>query len=332
MKLAPTIFAVGLSVAITLTAGTVSPSAAAEQAMVLSQSRDQVSINDDVVRLGDLFTNTGAKARLVVDRAPGLGRRTIYDVRKLAAIAQGHNLYWQAKSWQERVVVERESQTIGQTDILRVVHAALEEKGLDGKWEIDLVSRNLSITLPVNKAATLAVETLRLNRRSRQFTAVVSAPAGEAAAQRLTVSGKVHRLVDVPVLNRRMAHGDVIRRTDLNWISMRADRLGRDSITESAHIVGQTPKRMLAADRPVRAGDVELPMVVSKGGIVTMVLATPHMILTSKGRAMEKGAKGDTIKVMNLKSKTVIEGEITGVGRVLVTTAILTPLGPTARR
>jgi flagella basal body P-ring formation protein FlgA len=42
------------------------------------------------------------------------------------------------------------------------------------------------------------------------------------------------------------------------------------------------------------------------------------MTLTSKGRAMENGAKGQSIRVQNTQSKIVVEGEVVSPGTVRV--------------
>jgi flagella basal body P-ring formation protein FlgA len=42
------------------------------------------------------------------------------------------------------------------------------------------------------------------------------------------------------------------------------------------------------------------------------------MTLTAQGRASEDGAKGDTIRVLNMQSKKMIEGVVVGPDRVRV--------------
>jgi len=56
------------------------------------------------------------------------------------------------------------------------------------------------------------------------------------------------------------------------------------------------------------------------------------MVLTSKGRAMEHGARGDTIKIMNLKSKAMIEAEITSASSVRITPIFNPPTISAARK
>lgn len=299
----------------------------------LSLSRGDVTVTDGVVRLGDLFTNTGTSAGQPVDQAPVPGAQAAYDVYRLEAIARAHGLAWQARSWSEKVVVRRAGQTIGDGQIRMVLRDALQERlNFGAKWDIELANRDLTITLPLEKPATLAVERLRHNPATGQFVAVIAAPAGDPEAKRLNVAGRLHRLVEVPTLVRRMSNGDIIGKNDITWVTMRSDRVNRNVITNAEGLIGATPARTLMAGKPLLSGEIRAPRIVTKGALVTLMLRTPHMILTSKGRALQHGAKGDVIRVMNSQSKTIIEGEVSAAGTVVVTAAPLMPAAQAARR
>jgi flagella basal body P-ring formation protein FlgA len=300
------------------------PARVTAPALPLSVSRDRVTVTDDRIRLADLFTNTGDKGRAIVETAPAAGGQSVFDVYQLAAIARLHGLVWQARSWSEKVIVERASQVIPTEQILSTLRAAVErEMGAEGRYEIEIASRDLSLTLPAEVAATINVENLRVQRVSGQFSATVSAPE----APKLNVSGRVHRIIEVPTLNRRASAGDVLTREDINWVTLRADRVNRNIITDADRIIGMTPTRTLVEGKAIMAGEVRAPRIIAKGALVIMQLTTPHMVLSSKGRAMEHGAKGDVIKVMNIQSKTVVEGEVSPSGTIVVRIATFPGMG-----
>ena len=322
-----------LALGLSATVAGVDPGAAAQQqALLVSYSRSHVTVSESVVRLGDLFTNTGAKAGNSVDRAPHPGSEMVYDVHRLAAIARAHGLVWQAQSWSERVVVKRPGQTINADEIRAAINAALEVKGLSGKWQLVLSNRRPRLSVPLDQPAIPKVESLQFRERTGRFIAVVTGGAGTAGQPRLTVSGRVHRLVDIPTLDRRLKTGDIIRPSDIRWVTMRADHITRNVITDAESLIGMTPMRIVPVGKIMRDGDVRRPRMVKKGSIVTMVLTTPHMVLTSKGRAMEHGARGDTIKIMNLKSKAMIEAEVTGASSVRITPIFNPPTISAARK
>ncbi len=306
--------------------GVAAETAAIQEARLISASRDRVTISRDDIRLGDLFSNTGDKSGITIENAPAPGAQSVFDVYRLAAIAQSHGLTWQARSWSEKVVIERAGQVIPEEQLLIVLRKAVDrEMSAEGRFDIEMTTRDLTLTLPANVVPAVEVENLRLQRASGMFSANIVA-AGTGAPLRLAVAGRIHRVIEVPTLVRRMNSGDIIENGDIQWVTLRAERVGRNVITDINRLTGMTPTRTLVAGRVVMSGEVRAPRVIQKGGLVVMLLKTHNMVLTSKGRALEHGAKGDVIKVQNTQSKTVIEGEVTGPGTVTVSATAFAPL------
>ena len=58
--------------------------------------------------------------------------------------------------------------------------------------------------------------------------------------------------------------------------------------------------------------------IVAKGDLVTIIYESKGLIITLRGRANEAGAMGDVISVTNPQSKRVVQGKVSGQGRVNV--------------
>lgn len=97
-----------------------------------------------------------------------------------------------------------------------------------------------------------------------------------------------------------------------------ADQVNRNILTDANRLIGQEVRRGTNAGQPVRSSDLRAPLIVSKGSLVTMVLQTPKMQLTSKGRAMDDAAMGEVVRIMNTQSKTVVEATVVGTNTVQV--------------
>ena len=117
---------------------------------------------------------------------------------------------------------------------------------------------------------------------------------------------------------RRIARGEVIREDDLAWIKFRVGRLTRDTVMDLEAIVGMTPRRALSPDKPIPGSDIQRPVVIAKNSIVIMTLRVANMIISAQGRAMDDGAMGDTIRVMNTHSQRIIDAEVSGPDAVIV--------------
>ena len=57
---------------------------------------------------------------------------------------------------------------------------------------------------------------------------------------------------------------------------------------------------------------------MARNDSVTIVYQAPGLTLTLRGQAQEAGALGDTIGVLNVDSKRIVQGIITAPGRVTV--------------
>ena len=321
MKILPILLALALSVL----APPAAAAPAAEAAPVTL--RQSVTVSGGLVRLGDLFVPAGDKAEAAVAYAPAPGKRAIFDARWLYRVARAYGLNWRPLSIHEKAVVARESIVIGRREIADHILAALVDKGVDADMQVELSNRMLRIHVPGDSTATVAVEDVAYDPRTRRFIAVVAAPADDPAARRIRVTGRVHRVIDVPVLTRRVLAGEVIRERDVKWIAMRSDRLQRDTIQDSGALIGKSPRRGLRAGVPVRVSDVRLPVLVPRRSLVTIMYRVRSMTLTARGRALEDGGAGDTVRVANTQSNTVVQAVVTGVNRVSVQ-----PAGPIAMK
>ena len=135
---------------------------------------------------------------------------------------------------------------------------------------------------------------------------------------RVAVAGSAHRYVEIPVLAHAVAIGDIIAEDDIEWIELRADRVRRNIVTDPSEIVGLSPKRRIRAGDAIRARDVQRPVVVAKGDLVTLVMQTESMMLTVSGRATEDGGQDEVIDVMNTVSHRVVQGIVESPTRIRV--------------
>ena len=284
-----------------------------------SQLRESIVVSGDRIRLGDIFTNPGDKAETAVAYAPEPGQRSVLDAQWLYRVARYYGIDWRPLGNRDRSIVVRESHVIGEEELADYVLAALAEQGADPDMRVGFSTRGQRLYVESASQASVDVEYATYDPRSRRFTAVVSAPANDPSAPRLHVSGQLYKMLEVPVLARTKGIDEVIREDDLKWLKLPNDQVRRDVIVDADELVGMAARRSLRPDQPIRTSEVKKPILVEKNALVTMVLESGSMMLTVKGKALEGGSEGETIRVTNVQSKTVIEAVVTGPGRVAVT-------------
>jgi flagellar basal body P-ring formation protein FlgA len=280
--------------------------------------RPAVTVKGPVIRLGDLFADAGAQAADVVAPAPPPGSRTIFNAAWLQAAAHEHHLAWEPGSSFDQAVVERASRSIGAEAIAARLRAEIAKRAPIEDAELRLDDLALRLLVPAEAADTIAVDGLVVEPRSGRFSAMVTAPAGSTDASPRRVTGRLIRMIALPVLSRAMSPGETIGAGDIETLRLAAESVPTDTLGEARVLIGKTPRRPLRAREPLRAADVAAPVVVHKGDLVTIVLDTPTMRLTAEGKALEDGAMGAAIPVANTKSNRVIEVLVSGPNIVAV--------------
>lgn len=280
--------------------------------------RERISVSSRLVNLGDFFDGAGDKAATPVAYAPEPGKRAIFDTTWLYRVARGYGLAWKPLSDKQQAVVRRTSIAISRAEIEDNILAAMVEEGISPEMSVEISNRMLQIHIPSNREATVAVEDLIFDERTRRFTAWLVAPANGPVASRTRVTGQMIRMLNVPVLNRRIGSNQLIRPDDIKWIEVRSRRVQDNVVTSAEELIGMASKRTLRAGAPIQTSDIRRPLLIKKGGMVIMVLKTPYMTLTSQGRALDDGSNGDAIRIKNTQSNKTVQAVVTGAGRARV--------------
>ncbi|PWC57320.1 flagellin biosynthesis protein FlgA [Azospirillum sp. TSH7] len=132
------------------------------------------------------------------------------------------------------------------------------------------------------------------------------------------LSGRADVEVTMPVPVRRIRPGEIIEASDLTTIRLSLDRAGAGFIASADSLIGQSPRRQLSTGRLVQVGSVGAPIVVQRNRPVTLVYEDGALLLAARGRALQEGGVGDTVRVMNIASSTVVTGTVTGAETVSV--------------
>ena len=283
---------------------------------------NNIEVDQNLVKIGDLFTNTGDKAEIEVAYAPEPGKRTVFNARWLFQVARKHKLSWRPLSKRIKAVITRKSDVIERQEIKEILLFALIEKGVSPQSDLVLSNQIRQLHIPSGTQDNINIQEIHYNNRSQRFSGAIAIPTSNGANKLIRIRGRLFLTREVPVLNRRLLPGEVIKSKDIKWIKVRASRLQSNIILSELDLIGRTPRRGIRSGHPIQTSAVQRPILVAKRSLVTIVLRTPNMFLTATGKALENGADGDVIKISNSQSKTVIEAEVVAAGRVSVRSTI----------
>lgn len=82
--------------------------------------------------------------------------------------------------------------------------------------------------------------------------------------------------------------------------------------------LGMEARVTLYAGRPIRPGDVGPPAIIDRNQIVPLAFQAGTLAILTEGRALGRAGVGDTIRVMNLASRSTVTGRVLADGTVIV--------------
>jgi flagellar basal body P-ring formation protein FlgA len=91
--------------------------------------------------------------------------------------------------------------------------------------------------------------------------------------------------------------------------------------TDAAQVVGMEARVAIYPGRPVRLSELGPAAVVERNDLVSLVFRRGGLTIVTDGRALDRGAIGATVQVMNLSSRQSVQGVVRHGGLVDVTPA-----------
>lgn len=299
-------------------------SAMAAAPAAAAELRPEVTVTGNVVTLGDLFDGAGDAARTAVADAPSPGLASEISVSRISLVARRNGLAWHNTTGLTHVTIVRDGVAVPEAEVAAAVSSAImattPSMPVSSKLQVDFTNGNSGVQVATDQPRTAKVEQIAFNPRTGGFEALVRAPATDLASPLRRISGRAYPVMDVPVLTRDVAPGDVVRKQDIDWVRLPANRVSQNIITAEAQLVGMAPRHPLRVGEPLRMGDVQPPLVVEKGMLVDMTLVSGALTLTARGRALQSGAVGDTIDILNPRSNRTVQGVVEGPNMVKIVT------------
>ncbi len=133
------------------------------------------------------------------------------------------------------------------------------------------------------------------------------------------VSARINSYADVYTTARSLGRGERIREADLRLVEANTGNLSQGYYTDLEQLLGMEMRRPSRPGEVLTPSMVAAPRLVTRGQTVTVLAEAGAARITMQGTALEDGTLGERIRVRNPRSDRVVEGEITGQGRVRVT-------------
>jgi flagella basal body P-ring formation protein FlgA len=281
--------------------------------------RANVTVSGDVVRIGDFVDNAGEMAQIAVFRAPDLGTTGLVPVAHVLEALRAHSVIGVATNEIREVSVTREARTLSQKEIETEIARAIERRnGLGDAANLALTfDRDVRVLqLDASHRGNLALLAARYEPRNARFdvTFEIAREPG-ATPTRLRFTGTAVETAEAAVVTRTVDRGEVLRVSDVVVERRPKAEIGFDAAPRQ-RAVGMQVRKSVRAGQPLRMADLAKADLVLREQNVSLVYEAPGIFLTMRAKALESGAEGDSVSVMNLQSKRVVQGTVTGPGQV----------------
>ena len=290
------------------------------------QLRPEIHLARDLVTFGDLIPGLhGEAAATAAFRAPALGETGTIQVARIVEAARAAGIVREAAELQSQgfaqVVVTRAARRVTAMDLEAAVKTGLQERfGVDARiFALAIDGGAPSIAIEPELTGDVAVVDLSFDARSRRLQARLAVPGSTAMRLKpLRISGQLVETMEVVVPKRQIARGETLGKDDVTVERRPRDGQGSEIIGDVRAAIDKVARRALLAGVPLRGSDVQREEIIGKGDLVTIVYEARGLMITLRGRANEAGAMGDVVSVTNPQSKRVLQGKVSGPGRVSV--------------
>jgi flagellar basal body P-ring formation protein FlgA len=300
-----------------------------EDAIAAPLLRANVTVESDVVRIGDMIDNAGTSALIAIYRAPDLGTTGSLPTAQVIAALQAHQVIGVDTRDIKAVSVTRLARTIEGKEIeSQVAHALEHRNGLGDAANLNLTfDRDVQdIRLEAWNTGAMQPASVRYEPRNGRFDVSFEiANDTNNARTKLRFTGIAIETVEAAVLTRNVERNEVLKSSDVATERRPKAEVGGDAAARN-RAIGMQMRKQLRAGQALKAGDLAKPDLVQRDDNVTLIYESTGLYLTMRGKALEAGTEGDTINVLNLQSKRTVSGLV--IGRDQVAISIATPRLP----
>ena len=291
--------------------------------MPLPILRTAIMVSGDTISLADLIQGDNIPTNGVY-ASPAPGQTGVIKASRIAEIAKKLGIASILGDVAGSVTVTRKGRLIAPEDIEAALKQSIREKGGMEQAQLTFTTFSTAQDVFVEEEATAqpVISNLKIDAANLRFTASLIVPGSKVLAKApLMLEGQIIDLVDVAIANRTLAKSDIISANDIRVEKRERKALNGVNVIKPALVVGQAAREQIITGALLSDDLVSKPMLVDKGMAVSVTYSVAGLKLTLRGKAIEGGAMGDMISVLNPQSKKVIFATIIGPGSV----AVLTP-------
>lgn len=278
-------------------------------------------INSDRILLSQVARIAGPDPLLIarlgnidIGRAPLPGRKRVIESRHILARmnkSTGGLPRDIGLDFPQRLEVSRKAVTIAKE---RIAEIAAEWVLARVPWDqenvrVAKVQANTAVVLPQGRVTYQVKSPGKLDFLNTIALSVQFLVDGQAV-KRAWVTLSLEVIAPVVVVRKPMGRYQPIESQDVTVVLKDLAKLPSGYFTDPAEVIGKRVKRTVYGNTVLREDLVELPPLVNRGDVVTIIAEAGALRITARGEVKAKGRKGERISVVNLDSRKRVSARV----------------------
>lgn len=120
------------------------------------------------------------------------------------------------------------------------------------------------------------------------------------------------------MLSTPLAKGAVVQSTDLTSRTLPGNQVYVSTVQTPAQVIGLQTTRSLPAGTPLSKLHLRVPPLVNRGSVIEFIIQRGVVSLKGSAQALEDGAEGQQIRLLNPQTRATLVGTVQANGQVLV--------------
>ncbi|MBW1914328.1 MAG: flagellar basal body P-ring formation protein FlgA [Deltaproteobacteria bacterium] len=290
--------------------------------------KDQAAVQGDIISLDLVASFNPADdhrverlSETVISSAPSPGNSFRLDNRfliyKIGSVISGEKDIMLRVP--ETLLVQRSAQYVNQEKLNQIFRDYVKSKT---PWDADIITFD-RINTPVSVALPEGVLSWKVSERgNRNYVGNVSLTidfsVDNIQVKKISVSGYVRVRREFVTALRAIKSGELITEDDLALVSKDSEYPHRDAIAEISKVAGMRASRSMQDGQIITSSMIEVLPLIIKGENVVVKAENDAVRITTQGKVLEDGMKGDQIRVVNIGSGKELLARVAGPGLVEV--------------
>ncbi len=152
----------------------------------------------------------------------------------------------------------------------------------------------------------------------RQGNTTLGVACEDGKPWKIYVQARIAVFRPVAVAAHGLLRGERLRAADLRLERRDVSRLRGGYLEDAERFIGYRIRYNVNAGSVLQPRQFEAPRLVRRGERVSLLARRGGVQVRMAGEALTDGALGATVRVRNLSSRRIVQGEVIGKGRVLI--------------